>query len=135
MDFPVFIVVQEEGSHSDKDWKIRGVYKDLETAKIEGWKSFLNEIWDDHNLEFYQNRTARWAHLRSISDYHIQEWEGNTRKSVTYMIDDNRMDHHLKEIVTSGNDLRQTLHRWEDQLLSGTIPEFFASITFQKVME
>lgn len=127
----VFVVVQEEGSYSDKDWKIHGVFNDLKSAKIAGWSVFLNEVSRDCTLRFYRDRTAEFAHLRGISDYHIQEWYGNVRKSVTYLINDNRMDKFLKQVVVSGENLESVLQDWKSQLEQGVFPEVFDKMTFQ----
>lgn len=129
MSLSVFVVVQEEGSYSDKDWKIHGVFNDLHSAKIAGWLRFLKEVSRDYTLKFYQNRNAEFAHLRGISDYHIQEWEKDVRKSVTYLVHDDRMDKFLKQLVVNGEDLPTVLQDWKSQLEHGVFPEVFENMT------
>lgn len=121
----VFIVVQQEGSYSDKEWAIRGVTETLGAAITTGFLCMIEEVSKDYTVEFYQDRDAEFAYLRGVSDYHIEEW-GESQKNVWYLGTwrcKKRIDGYLKELATNKENLPGLLLEWKKTIQeTGEIP-------------
>jgi hypothetical protein len=123
----VFIVVQQEGCYSDKEWAIRGVTDTLDIAFTTGFLCIIEEVSTDYTVEFYQDRDAEFAQLRGVSDYHIEEWgESATRKNAWYLGTwrcKKQLDRYLKELVTNKENLPGLLLEWKKTIQeTGEIP-------------
>lgn len=133
----VFVIVQQDGAYSDKEWRIVGVCNDFQMAKIVGWKSLISETLKPWKIKFYQNRKAKYAGAIGIPDYHIEEW--NYEKSVlanTWFLgwqknDGHRYINYLDEYLKINNkNLVETLSEWQSFLDKNIVPEFLDKMVF-----
>lgn len=133
----VFVIVQQDGAYSDKDWKIISVCNDFQIAKIIGWKSLISETLKPWKIKFYQDRKAKYAAVIGIPDYHIEEWDHDKsilvktwflgwQKNDGYKYT-NYMDEYLKK---NNKSLVETLEEWKVMLDDDKIPEFLDEMIF-----
>ena len=79
----MYIVVETDGAYSDKDWAVRGLFKDIREASKYAWNSLLIPNSREYCAKYWCDPSKK-AEKRRIEcggygvQYHILEWNMQT---------------------------------------------------------
>jgi hypothetical protein len=127
-----YVLVQHEGAYSEQDWKVLGVFANIQDAMLKGWLSLVEEALRPWKLKFYKNRDAEFASAVGISKYHIEEWVlgADVHSEVWYLgwKQTNRAYKHDADALIKSSEVKNknceaVLRDWYNQLKNeGIIP-------------
>lgn len=144
LDLPksIFILVQEEGAYSDKDWKVHGVFNTQHDAILAGFKCIVEEALKPWILTFYKERDARFAGARGLSEFHIEEWiVGKEMRNLICLGYKNErpykhyIDQILKEAEVKDKGSEALILKWKKELDDGYLPSELVKLVINEGVE
>lgn len=113
----LYIIIEDDGDYSSREWKVIGVHRNIRNASIQAWQhvvdialkhEFMAKWWYDPGKKASKER----ATYKGIgSDVHILEWDmTNNEHTGTWYIEKNDA---FRDIGGKGeNRFMSTLHNW-----------------------
>ena len=126
----VFVVVEQEGSYSDSDWKIVCVADTIERAEILAWISLVKKARKPWTIEFYTDRSGEFSNAIGVPEYHIEEWDPvrSTKTGIWFL--GYNLDSLLKEKYENCDEL---LRAWLEMLESGIVPDVLHAMLVREI--
>ena len=142
----VYIVIEQEGEYSDKEWMVLGVYSDSKEAIRKGFTTMIGTALQPWKLKHYKNRSGKYANLVGLNELHIEEWRVGGRREASYYLGYQEHDgsnkskmyvgdlshmkpyqHYVDNVLKREEDemrsCEEMLMKWKDELDRGSIPE------------
>ena len=128
----VFVIVEQEGAHSFRDWRVLGVYSTKHNALIKGFQDIVKKGLEPWNLEHFEDQAGEFANAVALPEIHIEEWDMDADqkcKKVYFLGYRDRpfrhfIDNHLKNIEqTRKGSCEKQLLIWKEKLDQGFIPD------------
>lgn len=119
--YNMYVVIEDDGDFSYREWKVIGVHHNIRNASIQAWQhvvddavkyDFIKEWWYKTDTKHVKER----ANFRGIgSDVHILVWDmTNNQHSGTWYVEKNAAFHTIgekgkKHFITTLNNWRSCL--------------------------
>lgn len=130
----IYVVVEQEGAYSDKEWRVLGVFSESKKAIIHGLKMMMETAQKPWKLEFYKKRKAQYANAVALPEIHIEAWDLNGAKveNIYLGFQEKPFKHFIDAILKNEEVEKRScealLKEWTEVLQSDQIPSKLESL-------
>ena len=136
----VFIVVEQDGAYSCKEWRVIGVYDNKLNAVMSGLNVIVETALKPYIVDFYRDRNGEFAKAVALPEVHIEKWDVNgTKMETTYIgFQDKPFLHSIDSMLKAEEDNQRScedlLHTWKLQLSRGIVPTELQDVIVDEII-
>lgn len=136
----IYVLVEQDGAYSCKEWKVLGVFSDKHSAILYGFDTIINTALKPWNLKFYKKCNAKFSNAVALPEIHIEEWNIDGKKiSNTFIgFQERPFTHFIDNLIKEQQILNKGSHEllldWKKHIENGVIPNILNQLIFQDIL-